>query len=162
MKIKLCILNTLLRMTVKPFLSFTSIKNIPKKRKILKKISSMIPLRKGFTNSPICFNEFKGEEIRHHSICHTHDKVILYFPGGAYVTGSHYSHRNITTRLSKLAQAKVVAIDYRKAPEHPYPYPVIDAMKSYQHLLDEGYEPKNISFVGDSAGGHLHLFHIAP
>ena len=157
MSIQLSIVNTMLRTLVKPSLSVVPLRNIREKRNILKKISAMMPVPEGFHFEPLHFANFKGEKIRHNDIDHSHDKVVLYFPGGAYIAGSHFSHRNITTRISQYAHAKVVAINYRKAPEYPYPYPVKDAIHAYECLLSQGYLPENISFAGDSAGGNLVL-----
>ncbi|HUE39333.1 MAG TPA: alpha/beta hydrolase [Candidatus Binatia bacterium] len=83
------------------------------------------------------------------------DRVILYFHGGGYVLGSIHSHRDMCERLSRAAQARVLALDYRLAPEHPFPAPVEDARAAYRWLLKQGLSPKRIAFAGDSAGGGL-------
>lgn len=82
-------------------------------------------------------------------------RVILYMHGGAYIAGSPVTHRQITTRLAKYGKARVLAFEYRKAPEHKYPAPQKDAITVYNWLLSNGYSPENISFAGDSAGGNL-------
>jgi acetyl esterase/lipase len=163
MSVQLSILNTVLKTFVKPTLSSISTENIRQKRKFLKRISAMMPVSKDFHFEPLFFSHFKGEKIIHNDVDKSHDKIVLYFPGGAYIAGSHFSHRSITTRISQFAHAKVVAIDYRKAPEYPYPYPVLDAIHTYECILSQGYLPENISFAGDSAGGNLvlsTLFHL--
>jgi len=83
------------------------------------------------------------------------DRVILYFHGGGYVLGSIHSHRDMCERLSRAAKARVLALDYRLAPEHPFPAPVEDARAAYLWLLKQGISPKKIAFSGDSAGGGL-------
>ena len=83
------------------------------------------------------------------------DRVILYFHGGGYVLGSIHSHRDMCERLSRAAKARVLALDYRLAPEHPFPAPVEDARAAYLWLLKQGISPKRIAFAGDSAGGGL-------
>jgi acetyl esterase/lipase len=89
------------------------------------------------------------------------ERVVLYIHGGAYFFGSRRSHRAITWRLSKYAHARVLAIDYRLAPEHTFPAPIVDVISAYLFLIDppesrfHRYEPSQISFVGDSAGGCL-------
>ena len=81
--------------------------------------------------------------------------VILYLHGGAYVAGSPRTHRNLTTRLAEATQHRVLAIDYRMAPEHPHPAAVEDAVAAFRFLLDTGSAPNQIAVVGDSAGGGL-------
>lgn len=83
------------------------------------------------------------------------DRVILYFHGGGYVLGSIDSHRDMCERLSRAAEARVLALDYRLAPEHPFPAAVEDARAAYRWLLKQGIEPKRIAICGDSAGGGL-------
>ncbi|MGH7897630.1 MAG: alpha/beta hydrolase [Candidatus Binatia bacterium] len=83
------------------------------------------------------------------------DRVILYFHGGGYVLGSIHSHRDMCERLSRAAKARVLALDYRLAPEHPFPAAVEDARAAYRWLLDQGLAPKKIALAGDSAGGGL-------
>jgi acetyl esterase/lipase len=83
------------------------------------------------------------------------DRAILYFHGGGYVLGSIHSHRDMCERLSRAAQARVLALDYRLAPEHPFPAAVEDARAAYRWLLKQGLSPKRIALAGDSAGGGL-------
>ena len=83
------------------------------------------------------------------------DRVILYFHGGGYVLGSIKSHRDMCERLSRAAQARVLLLDYRLAPEHPFPAPVEDARSAYRWLLKQGIRPQRVAFAGDSAGGGL-------
>lgn len=82
-------------------------------------------------------------------------KVVLYVHGGGYVMGSAGSHRDMTGRLSKAAGARVLSLNYRLAPEHPFPAPVDDAVTAYRWLLAQGISPGNIAVAGDSAGGGL-------
>ena len=83
------------------------------------------------------------------------DTVTLYLHGGGYVIGSPRTHREFARRLSVASQAQVLVIDYRLAPEDPFPAPVEDAVSAYRWLLDEGYAPEKLSIAGDSAGGGL-------
>lgn len=83
------------------------------------------------------------------------DKVVLYVHGGGYVMGSAGSHRDMTGRLSHAAGARVLSLNYRLAPEHPFPAPVDDAVAAYRWLLGQGVRPENIAVAGDSAGGGL-------
>ncbi|MEX1153342.1 alpha/beta hydrolase [Parvibaculum sp.] len=81
--------------------------------------------------------------------------VVLYFHGGGYVLGSPVSHRHLTARLALAARARVLSVDYRLAPEHPFPAAVDDGLKAYRWLLDAGHAPGTIALAGDSAGGGL-------
>ncbi|MGH7838864.1 MAG: alpha/beta hydrolase [Candidatus Binataceae bacterium] len=85
------------------------------------------------------------------------DRVILYLHGGGYVMGSINTHRAMIARISRAAQAKALALDYRLAPEHPFPAAVEDATAAYRWLLAQGYKPGKIVIAGDSAGGGLTL-----
>jgi epsilon-lactone hydrolase len=85
------------------------------------------------------------------------DRVILYLHGGGYVMGSINTHRAMVARISRAAQAKALALDYRLAPEHPFPAAVEDATAAYRWLLAQGYKPAKIVIAGDSAGGGLTL-----
>lgn len=84
-------------------------------------------------------------------------KVVLYFHGGAYVSGRPLTHRNFAWHLSAASGHKVALLDYRLAPEHCFPAPLDDAINAWQWLLEQGYKPGNIAFGGDSAGGNLTL-----
>lgn len=85
----------------------------------------------------------------------TRDRVVLYLHGGGYVLGSLISHQDLVARISKAADARVLYIDYRLAPEHPFPAAVDDATTAYRWLLSQGVEPSRIAISGDSAGGGL-------
>ncbi len=83
------------------------------------------------------------------------DRVILYLHGGGYCVGSAHSHRNLVGRIARAAGCKAVAVDYRLAPENPYPGALDDAVKAYKALTKFRY--KQIYIAGDSAGGGLSL-----
>jgi acetyl esterase/lipase len=83
--------------------------------------------------------------------------VILYFHGGAYALGSINVHRELLSRLASTTKLKVVAINYRLAPEHPFPAALEDARSAYRWLLSQGYDSSRIAIAGDSAGGGLAL-----
>ena len=82
-------------------------------------------------------------------------RVLLYLHGGGYVIGSIDTHRSPAGRLSRAAAARVLIIDYRLAPEHPYPAAVQDATAAYRWLLRNGATPARTVIAGDSAGGGL-------
>jgi monoterpene epsilon-lactone hydrolase len=81
--------------------------------------------------------------------------IVLYLHGGAYAVGSVNGHRAMLARLAKACQMKVLAIDYRLAPEHPFPAALDDALTAYHWLISQDYDPSNIVIAGDSAGGGL-------
>ena len=83
------------------------------------------------------------------------DRLIYYLHGGGYVVGSVNTHRELLGRISRAAAARVLAIDYRLAPEHPFPAAVEDSVAAYRWLLSTGADPANIVIAGDSAGGGL-------
>jgi len=85
------------------------------------------------------------------------DRVLLYLHGGGYVSGSPLTHRALMGHLSRHANARVLALDYRLAPEHVFPAALEDAWAAYWWLLGEGYGADRIVLAGDSAGGGLAL-----
>jgi monoterpene epsilon-lactone hydrolase len=84
-------------------------------------------------------------------------RVVLYFHGGGYCSGSIVSHRRMVTEAGRAAQARTLAIDYRRAPEHPYPAAHEDALTAWRFLRAQGIAADNIAVGGDSAGGNLTL-----
>jgi acetyl esterase/lipase len=82
---------------------------------------------------------------------------MLFLHGGAYAVGSFRNYGHFTWRLGRAARARVLALDYRKAPEHPFPAALEDALAGYRWLIDQGARPDRILVAGDSAGGGLTL-----
>jgi epsilon-lactone hydrolase len=82
-------------------------------------------------------------------------RVVLYLHGGGYVIGSPRSHRHLAAAVAAAAAARALLLDYRLAPEHPYPAAVDDAVAAYRWLLDQGTAPGHVVVAGDSAGGGL-------
>jgi acetyl esterase/lipase len=85
------------------------------------------------------------------------DGVVLYLHGGAYALGSINTHREFLGRFATAARRKVLAINYRLAPEHPFPAALEDSTAFYQWLLSEGLDSTSLVIAGDSAGGGLAL-----
>jgi len=81
--------------------------------------------------------------------------VVLYFHGGVYVMGDAALAAELASQVGRRTDAKVISVDYRLAPEHPYPAAVDDALAAYGALLDDGNAPSDIVFAGESAGGAL-------
>ncbi len=84
-------------------------------------------------------------------------RVVLYLHGGGYVACSPAHYRTLTGALAKACDARVFALDYRLAPEHPYPAALEDALCAYDWLLAQGVAARDIAVGGDSAGGGLAL-----
>jgi acetyl esterase/lipase len=87
----------------------------------------------------------------------TEDRVLLYLHGGAWVMGSPRTHRALVADLACRAGVRALSMDYRLAPEHPYPAALDDSVNGYEWLLANGVEPARIVVAGDSAGGNLAL-----
>ena len=84
-------------------------------------------------------------------------RVLLYLHGGGYVLGSLNTHRALVGTLAQRCGVAALAINYRKAPEYPFPAALDDAQLAYRWLLARGYAPADIMVAGDSAGGGLAL-----
>src|SRR5262249_30242838 len=85
------------------------------------------------------------------------DRHVLYLHGGGYVAGSRALYRHFTWRIATAARARVLAIDYRLAPEHPFPAALDDAFAACRWLLGGKADPRRTAVMGDSAGGGLAL-----
>ena len=87
----------------------------------------------------------------------TSRRTVLYLHGGGYMAGSLKSTRHLVGHLAKDCAVNVLNVDYRLAPEHPFPAAVEDALAAYRWLLDQGRDSEAIAIAGDSAGGGLAL-----
>jgi monoterpene epsilon-lactone hydrolase len=83
------------------------------------------------------------------------DSVILYLHGGGYGMGSIKSHKKLAARIARSAKTQCLIIEYRLAPEHPFPAALDDSIIAYKWLLKRGFKPEKIAMGGDSAGGGL-------
>ena len=83
--------------------------------------------------------------------------ICLYLHGGAFVMGGLNSHRDLAAQLARRAQIRLLMVDYRLAPEHPFPAALDDALAVYQALLAQGIPALRLLLAGDSAGGNLAL-----
>ncbi len=124
-------------------------------RSILETSTMMATLPWGVTFEKIELNEAGAEWLTPNNAEDGH--ILLYIHGGGYVIGSPHTHRAIAGKIAKGIHANCLLIDYRKAPEYPFPAALNDAYYSYNYLLEKGYDPKRIVIVGDSAGGGLTL-----
>ena len=84
-------------------------------------------------------------------------RTVLYFHGGGYIMGSPHFMRSVTVKIGAATGMRVLSLDYRLAPEHPYPAAVNDGVAAYRWLLENGFDSSEIIVAGDSAGGYLTL-----
>jgi monoterpene epsilon-lactone hydrolase len=84
-------------------------------------------------------------------------RVVVHAHGGGFVVGSRHSHRKLAGHLAARAGASALVVDYRRAPEHPFPAAIDDLVSTVGWLIDAGHRPADIVLSGDSAGGNLAL-----
>ena len=125
--------------------------NIPAMREMTDKAGGSFP--EGVTGAPVQAGGVPAEWID--APGGSTDHALLYLHGGGYVAGSIDSHRNLTGHLAQALGCRVLALDYRLAPENVHPAPVEDSVAAYNWLLAEGFEPGHLAIAGDSAGGGL-------
>lgn len=82
-------------------------------------------------------------------------QAVLYLHGGAYLVGSIRTHREIASYVARYSRARVLLVEYRLAPEHPFPAALEDALAAYRWLREQGFPPAGLALAGDSAGGGL-------
>jgi monoterpene epsilon-lactone hydrolase len=82
-------------------------------------------------------------------------RVVLYIHGGAFVLCSPRGYRPLGSRIAKATRARTFLVDYRLAPEHPFPAAIQDSADAYRGILAQGVAPSSIVIAGDSAGGNL-------
>ncbi len=153
MSLRTKLINFLMRHTVKPLLRRQGADIELIRRRMGADATKVKPLPEGIERVVL---ETEGLSIeRISTLSASGDRALLYFHGGGYVLGGSAGHRDLAVELAKAADLSVFLVDYRLAPEHPFPAAVDDALKSYQWLLDEGYAPGQIIIGGDSAGGGL-------
>lgn len=102
----------------------------------------------GLDADGVCAEWVKGRGARD-------NRAVLYFHGGGYYGGSLSTHRGLAARLSLEADARLLLVDYRLAPEHPFPAAVEDATRAYRWALRQDISPERLAVAGDSAGGGL-------
>jgi monoterpene epsilon-lactone hydrolase len=133
--------------------SFPADTDINEQRRLLKELVAGQPLPPELTVTaatlggvPVAEITIAGIEPRH---------VVLYFHGGVYVLGDAFQAADLASQVGRRTSAKVFSVDYRLAPEHPFPAAVDDALAAYEALLRDGTAPADIVFAGESAGGGL-------
>jgi cation diffusion facilitator CzcD-associated flavoprotein CzcO/acetyl esterase/lipase len=124
-------------------------------RRLLDLNRHTLPLPSGTRRRRIVLGGVPAERLEHPGAAA--GRTVLYLHGGGYIVGSTDSHRAVAAQLSRTARAPVHVLDYRLAPDHPYPAAVEDAVAAYRALLDAGHRAEHIAIAGDSAGAGLAL-----
>jgi epsilon-lactone hydrolase len=126
---------------------------IEQQRAGFEQMAAILPVEADIKCQPVTANGVKSEWVSAPDA--DSGRAILYLHGGGYVIGSINTHRALAGRLSRAAKARVLVIDYRLAPEHPFPAAVDDSVAAYRWMLAQGLKPSRIAVAGDSAGGGL-------
>jgi acetyl esterase/lipase len=114
------------------------------------------PVLDGTRNEPFAIDGLRAEWVTTPAVRAGDDAVIVYIHGGGFTAGTVAAYRGLSSRYSDATQARVLAFDYRHAPEHPYPAALDDCERVYRWLVREhGTPPRRIGLIGDSAGGNL-------
>src|SRR5438105_7906885 len=127
--------------------------DLNEQRRLLRELISAQPLPADLTVTAATLGGVPTAEITIDGIEPRH--VVLYFHGGVYVLGDAFQAADLASQVGRRTRAKVISVDYRLAPEHPYPAAVDDALAAYEALLRGGTAPSDIAFAGESAGGGL-------
>jgi epsilon-lactone hydrolase len=127
----------------------------PERRKRLDEISAVWPVANDVEFIAVDVNGLPGE----YSIGPGSDasRVLLYFHGGGYCSGSIKSHRRLVTEAGRAARIRTLAVAYRLAPDHPFPAAYDDALSAWRFLRNQGIAASHIAIGGDSAGAGLTL-----
>jgi acetyl esterase/lipase len=133
--------------------AFPAGSDVNEQRRLLRQLLSAQPLPADVTVTAAALGGVPTAEVTVDGVEPRH--VVLYFHGGVYVMGDAALAADLAAEVGRRTRAKVISVDYRLAPEHPYPAAVDDALAAYQALLDGGTAPSDIAFAGESAGGGL-------
>jgi monoterpene epsilon-lactone hydrolase len=127
--------------------------SVDEQRRQLRELVSAQPLPADVTVTAAALGGVQTAEISVDGVEPEH--VVLYFHGGVYVIGDAFLAADLASQVGRRTRARVISVDYRLAPEHPYPAAVEDALAAYEALLQDGVAPADIAFAGESAGGGL-------
>ena len=133
--------------------AFPADSDVNEQRRQLRELLSAQPLPGDVTVTAAALGGVPTAEITVDGIEPRH--IVLYFHGGVYVMGDAFLVADLASQIGRRTRAKVISVDYRLAPEHPYPAAVDDGLAAYEALLGNGTAPSDIVFAGESAGGGL-------
>jgi len=142
-----------LREMVQPFLAELRAKSYPEQRALFDAATGSEPLPENVQAESLDLDGVAAEKISPRGAIP--GKAFFYLHGGGYAVGSLKSNRGLLARYAIAANITGYHIDYRLAPEHPYPAALEDAVAAYRKLLARGVKPENLIVGGDSAGGNL-------
>jgi acetyl esterase/lipase len=126
---------------------------VDEQRRLLRELLSAQPLPADVSVAEAALGGVRTAEITVDGFEPRH--VVMYFHGGVYVLGDAFLSADLASQVGRRTSAKVISVDYRLAPEHPYPAAVDDALATYEALLNSGTAAADIAFAGESAGGGL-------
>ena len=127
--------------------------DVNEQRRRFREAASALPLPADVTVTAAALGGVQTAEITIDGIEPRH--VVLYFHGGVYVISDAFLAAGLASEVGRRTHARLISVDYRLAPEHPYPAAVDDALAAYEALLGDGIAPSDIAFAGESAGGGL-------
>jgi epsilon-lactone hydrolase len=133
--------------------AFPAGSGVNEQRRLLREASLAQPLPADVTVTAAALGGVPTAEITVDGVEPRH--VVLYLHAGVYVIGDAFLAAELASQVGRRTDAKVFSVDYRLAPEHPYPAAVEDALAAYEALLHKGIAPWDIAFAGESAGGGL-------
>ncbi len=133
--------------------AFPADSDVAEQRRLLRELLSAQPLPADVSMAEAALGGVRTAEITVDGIEPRH--VVMYFHGGVYVLGDVFLAADLASQVGRRTNAKVISVDYRLAPEHPYPAAVDDALAAYEALLNSGTAASDIAFAGESAGGGL-------
>src|SRR5215469_3790950 len=127
----------------------------PERRKRIDEVGAVWPVSDDVEFTAVDVNGVPGE----YSVIPGSDpsRVLMFFHGGGYCSGSIRSHRRLVTEAGRAARMRTLAIGYRLAPEHPFPAAYEDALTAWRFLRNQGIAAMQIAIGGDSAGAGLTL-----
>src|SRR5712675_2764422 len=127
----------------------------PERRKRLDEVGAVWPVADDVQFTAVDVNGMAGE----YSVVPGSDpsRVLIFFHGGGYCSGSIQSHRRLVTEAGRAARIRTLTVGYRLAPEHPFPAAYDDALTAWQFLRNQGLAASQIAIGGDSAGAGLTL-----
>jgi len=146
-------------MAIKDYLrkSASQPKSVEQIRKTEATAAAVIPKLEGITIEKVNVCGLNAEWVIPVKMPATSKNIILYFHGGAFISGTCDTHRDISSRIAIASEAKVLLLEYRLAPEYKYPAANDDCIKAYHWLTENGIQARNIILGGDSIGGYLVL-----
>jgi monoterpene epsilon-lactone hydrolase len=133
--------------------AFPSVRDVNEQRRQLRELLSAQPLPAEVSVTAATLGGVRTAEITVDGVEPRH--MVLYFHGGVYVMGDAFLAADLASQVGRRTRARVISVDYRLAPEHPYPAAVDDALAAYAALLRKGTAAADIAFAGESAGGGL-------